>query len=62
MLLEKLITAELEGALEKVSSSGRTKAGQQSTGALLRDDLAKTADHALVVLGRVELDTSFDAE
>lgn len=62
MLLEKLITAELEGALEKVSSSGGTKAGQQSTSALLRDDLAETTDHTLVVLGRVELDTSLDAE
>ena len=61
LLLEELITTELEGTLEEVTGKGRTGTGKESGGTLVLDDLAETADHALVIGNRVELDTGLDA-
>lgn len=61
LLLEKLVTAKLERALDKVSGKRRAESRQQSSGALILDDLAETTDHALVVGGRVQLDPGLDA-
>ena len=60
-LLEELVAAELEGALEEVTGGRGAETGQERAGALLLDDLAEAADHALVVGGRVELDPRLDA-
>jgi len=59
--LEELVTTELEGTLGEVTSEGRTGTGQESTSTLILDDLAESAEHALVVGGRVELDLGLDA-
>lgn len=61
LLLEQLISSELESTLQEVSSGGGTEAGEQSAGALGLDDLLEATDHALVVLGGFELDTGLDA-
>ena len=61
LLLEELVTSELEGTLKEVTSKSRTDTSQESGSALILDDLAETADHAPVVGGRVELDTGLDA-
>jgi hypothetical protein len=61
LLLEELVTTELEGTLEEVTSEGRTSTSEKSASALVLDDLAETADHTTVVGGRVELDTGLDA-
>lgn len=61
LLLEELVTSELEGTLQEVTSGGGTEAGQQSASTLILDDLLEAADHASVVGGRVELDTGLDA-
>lgn len=61
LLLEELVTSELEGTLEEVTGGGRAETGQQSTGTLLLDDLLEATDHAAVVGDGVELDTSLDA-
>jgi hypothetical protein len=59
--LEELVTSELEGTLGEVTSEGRTGTGQESTSTLVLDDLTESAEHALVVGGRVKLDLSLDA-
>lgn len=61
LLLEELVTAELEGALEEVAGGRGAEAGQERAGTLLLDDLAEAADHALVEGGGVELDARLDA-
>jgi len=61
LLLEELVTTELEGTLEEVTSSGRTETSQESASTLLLDDLTETTDHTTVVGGRVKLDTGLDA-
>lgn len=61
LLLEELVTSELEGALEEVTGEGWAETGQESTSALLCDDLAESTDQAAVVGGRVELDSGLDA-
>lgn len=62
LLLEEFVTSELESTLQEVTGSGGTKAGQQSAGTLLLDDLLEATDHTPVVGGGVELDTGLDAE
>ena len=61
LLLEKLISSELESTLEEVSSDCGSESGEKSSSSLRRDDLAESGDHALVVDGGLELDTSLDA-
>jgi hypothetical protein len=61
LLLEQLVTAKLERALEEVSSCSGTEAGQQRAGTLLCDHLSESADEALVVCDGVELDSCLDA-
>lgn len=60
LLLEELVTSELEGTLEEVTGSGRTETSQESASTLLLDDLLETADHATVVGSGIELDTGLD--
>jgi hypothetical protein len=62
LLLEKLVTAKLEGPLDEITSKGRAEAGQEGTGTFGLDDLAEAANHATVVGSRVELDLGLDAE
>jgi len=50
LLLEEFISTELEGALEEVSSGGRTETSPDGTSTLTGDDLLETSDEALVVL------------
>lgn len=61
LLLEELVTTELQGTLDEVTGSGRTETSQESTSTLVLDDLAETTDHTAVVGGRVKLDTGLDA-
>jgi hypothetical protein len=61
LLLEELVSAELEGTLEEVTSEGRADTSEKSAGALVLDDLAEATDHTTVVLGRVELHAGLDA-
>ena len=61
LLLEELVTTELEGALKEVTSEGRASTCPQSARAGGRDDLAETTDEALVVGDGIELDTGLDA-
>lgn len=61
LLLEELVTTKLEGTLHKVASKGRAEASRKSADTLGLDDLAEAANHAAVVLGRVELDSRLDA-
>lgn len=59
--LEQFVTTELQGALEGISSNSGPETSEESTGTLISDHLAKTANHALVVNSRLQLDTSLDA-
>lgn len=61
LLLEELVTTELEGTLEEVTSGGRAETSQKSASTLGLDDLTEATDHTTVVGGRVELDTGLDA-
>lgn len=61
LLLEELITTELEGSLDEVTSEGWAEAGQESSSTLVCNDLAEAANHTTVVGRRVELDTGLDA-
>jgi len=61
LLLEELVTTELESTLEEVTGGCRTKASEESTSTLRLNDLAETTDHTPVVGGRVELDSGLDA-
>lgn len=61
MLLEELVTTELEGTLEEVTSEGRTDTSEKSASALVLDDLSETADKTTVVGDGVELDSRLDA-
>jgi hypothetical protein len=60
LLLEELVSTELEGTLEEVTSEGRADTSEESAGALVLDDLAEATDHTTVVLGRVELHAGLD--
>ena len=46
--------------LDEVADGGRAKTGEQRPGALLSRDLAEAAQHAAVVLDRVQLDARLD--
>jgi hypothetical protein len=61
LLLEKLITSELEGTLEEVTGKGWTGTGQESTSTLIGDDLLEATDETSVVGGWVKLDSGLDA-
>jgi len=61
LLLEELIAAEFEGALEEVAGSGWAEARQEGAGAFIGNDLAEATDEAAVVGYGVELDAGFDA-
>lgn len=61
LLLEELVTTELQGTLEEVTSEGRAGTSEERAGALLLDDLLEAADEAAVVGLGVELDASLDA-
>lgn len=61
LLLEELVTTELEGTLEEVTSGGRAETSQESASTLVLDDLTEATDHTTVVGDRVELDTGLDA-
>jgi hypothetical protein len=61
LLLEELVSSELEGTLEEVSGEGWASTGKESASALLGDDLAETTDQTTVVGCWVELDAGLDA-
>lgn len=61
LLLEELVTTELQGTLEEVTGEGRAGTGEESASALVLDDLLEAADEAAVVGLGVELDAGLDA-
>lgn len=61
LLLEELVTTELEGTLEEVTSEGRADTGPDSAEALLANDLLEAADETAVVLDGVKLNRRLDA-
>ncbi len=61
LLLEQLISSELECALEEVSSGSWTETSQQSTSTLISDDLSETTDETFVVCDGIELDSCLHA-
>ena len=61
LLLEELVSTELEGTLEEVTGGGRTETSQESASTLVLDDLAETTEHTAVVGDGVKLDTGLDA-
>ena len=61
LLLEELVSAELQGALEEVTGKGRAGTGEESASTLILDDLAEAADETAVVGLGVELDAGLDA-
>ena len=61
LLLEELVTSELEGTLEEVTSGGGTETSPDGASTLVGDDLAETTDQAGVVGDGVKLDTGLDA-
>lgn len=61
LLLEELVTTELEGTLEEVTGGGRAETSEESASTLFLNDLAETTDHTTVIGGRVKLDTGLDA-
>jgi hypothetical protein len=60
LLLEELVTTELQGTLEEVTSEGRTNTGEKSGSTLILDNLAEATDETTVVGSGVELDTGLD--
>ena len=58
--LEELDTAKLEPALDKVAHDRGAEACGEGASTLLSNDRAEAANHAFVVLDRVELDPSLD--
>lgn len=50
-LLPELVTTELEGTLERVADNGGAETSEESTSALLGDDLTEGVDHALGLVG-----------
>jgi hypothetical protein len=61
LLLEQLVSSELEGTLEEVTSSGRAETGPDGAGTLIGDDFPEATDQAVVVCGGVELYPGLDA-
>ena len=60
LLLEELISSELEGSLEEVTGGGWAETGQESASTLLSDDSAESTDQTAVVGDWVELDAGLD--
>lgn len=61
LLLEELVTTELESTLEEVTSEGRANTGQESASTLVLNDLAETTNETAVVGDGVKLDSGLDA-
>ena len=61
LLLEELVSTELEGTLEEVTGKGRADTSEESASTLVLNDLAETTNHATVVGLGVELHTGLDA-
>lgn len=61
LLLEELVTTELESTLEEVTGGGRTETSEESASTLVGNDLTETADHTTVVGDGVKLDSGLDA-
>lgn len=61
LLLEELVSTELEGTLEEVTGKGRANASPERAETLLGENLPGAADEALVVGYGVELDPGLDA-
>jgi hypothetical protein len=61
LLLEELITAELESTLKEVTGSSRTETGEESASTLVGNDLSEATNHTTVVGDRVKLDSGLDA-
>lgn len=61
LLLEELISTELEGALKEVAGSGGTETRPDSAGTLIGDNLPEAADETAVVRYGVELNSRLDA-
>lgn len=61
LLLEELVSSELEGTLQEVTGGGWAETGQQSAGTLILDDLLEATNETTVVGNGVELDTGLDA-
>ena len=62
LLLEELVSSELEGALQKIPRGGGAEAGQKCAGAFSCDDLAEATDHAFVVGDGIELYSCLDTK
>jgi len=60
LLLEELVTTELQSTLEEVTGEGRADTSEESTSTLILDNLAETTDETAVVGSGVELDTGLD--
>jgi hypothetical protein len=61
LLLEELVSSELEGTLEEVTGSGGTKTGPDGAGTLIGDDFPEATDETGVVGGGVKLYPGLDA-
>lgn len=61
LLLEQLVSSELEGALEEVTGSGRTETSPDGASTLGGNDLPEATDQARVVGDGVELYPGLDA-
>lgn len=61
LLLEELVSSELERALQEVACGRGTEACGERAEALLGDDLSDAAEEAFVVCDGVELDSCLDA-
>lgn len=61
LLLEQLVTSELECALEKVTGSSWAETGQKSSSTLILDDLSETSNETFVVCDGIELYSCLDA-
>lgn len=60
LLLEELVSSELEGTLEEVTGGGGTETSPDGASTLSSDDLAETTDQAGVVGDGVKLDPGLD--
>jgi hypothetical protein len=60
LLLEELVTTELQSTLEEVTGKGRADTSEEGTSTLILDNLAETTDETAVVGSGVELDTGLD--
>jgi hypothetical protein len=61
LLLEELITAELESTLKEVTGGSGTETGEESASTLVGNDLSEATNHTTVVGDRVKLDSGLDA-